>query len=323
MPRPRLLVTRRLADAVESHLSERFDATLNPGDVPLPREALVRAMTEYDAICPTITDRFDAELLATPGASVRILANFGVGVDHIDLDAARRAGITVTNTPGVLTEATAELAILLMLMAARRAGEGERVLRGGHWGGWGPTDLVGQSIVGKTLGLVGFGRIAQETAERARGGFGMKILYYGRRRQPAEVEAGTGATYRGTLEALVAEADIVSLHTPGGDETRHLVDADLLARMKPNAILVNTARGTVVDEAGLADALAEGRIAAAGLDVYEREPQVHPRLLAQENVVLLPHLGSATIETRVAMGLRASANLAAFFDGQEPPDRLV
>jgi lactate dehydrogenase-like 2-hydroxyacid dehydrogenase len=322
MPRPRLLVTRRLAPAVEAHFSAHFNVTLNPGDAPLSREALVQAMTDYDAICPTITDRFDSDLLATPNASVQIIANFGVGVDHIDLDAARHAGIIVTNTPDVLTEATAELAILLMLMAARRAGEGERVLRSGRWTGWGPTDRVGQSLVGKTLGLVGFGRIAQATAEIAGRGFGMNILYYSRTRQRGEVETRTRARHVESLEALAAEADVISLHTPGGDETRHLIDARILARMKSTAILVNTARGSVVNEAALADALVAGRIAAAGLDVYEQEPRVHPGLLALENAVLLPHLGSATIETRVAMGLRAAANLDAFFAGHAPPDRL-
>jgi lactate dehydrogenase-like 2-hydroxyacid dehydrogenase len=244
-------------------------------------------------------------------------------VDHVDLAAARAAGIIVTNTPDVLTDATAELAILLMLMAARRAGEGERQLRAGQWGGWAPTHMIGQSIVGKILGLVGFGRIAQTTAGRARAGFGMKIAYYSRSRAPAEIEAKLDARYVPSLEALAGEADILSLHTPGGAETRHLIDAALLARMKPSAILVNTARGTVVDEAALADALSTRRIAAAGLDVYEKEPQVHPALLTLENAVLLPHLGSATIETRVAMGMRAAANLEAYFDSKEPRDRVA
>jgi len=323
MALPRVLVTRRLPDAVEQHIGAHFDATFNPDDTPLRRDQLAQAMRDYDALCPTITDRLGADILGTPDARVRIIANFGAGVDHVDLAAARAAGITVTNTPDVLTDATAELAITLMLMAARRAGEGERVLRAGAWGGWGPTDLIGQSIVGKTLGLVGFGRIAQTTAERARAGFGMKIAYYSRRRAPEGIEARLGARYVPSLAALAAEADILSLHTPGGDDTRHLVDAALLARMKPSAILVNTARGTVVDEAALAEALAARRIAAAGLDVYEKEPQVHPALLALENAVLLPHLGSATIETRVAMGMRAAANLEAWFNEEEPRDRVV
>lgn len=323
MALPRVLVTRRLPDAVEQHLGAHFNATFNPGDTPLDPGQLAQAMRDYDALCPTITDRLNAEILGIADARVRIIANFGAGLDHVDLAAARAAGIVVTNTPDVLTDATAELAILLMLTAARRAGEGERALRAGEWNGWAPTNLIGQSIVGKTLGLVGFGRIAQTTAERARAGFGMKIAYYSRRRVPAEIEARLEARYVPSLEALAGEADILSLHTPGGTETRHLIDAKMLARMKPSAILVNTARGTVVDEAALAEALSAGRIAAAGLDVYEREPQVHPALLGRENAVLLPHLGSATIETRVAMGMRAAANLEAYFSGKGPQDRVA
>lgn len=320
---PRLLVTRRLPATVEQHLDAHFDTTFNPDDTPLDQDQLAQAMRDYDALCPTITDRLDADILGIADARVRIIANFGAGVDHVDLAAARGACIVVTNTPDVLTDATAELAILLMLSAARRAGEAERVLRAGEWSGWTPTNLVGQSIVGKTLGLVGFGRIAQMTAQRARAGFGMKIAYFSRRRISAEIEAKLDARYVPSLEALASEADILSLHTPGGAETHHMIDAALLARMKPGAILVNTARGTVVDEAALAEALATGRIAAAGLDVYEKEPQVHPALLERDNAVLLPHLGSATIETRVAMGMRAAANLESFFDGREPRDRVA
>ncbi|HEX7850260.1 MAG TPA: D-glycerate dehydrogenase [Sphingomonas sp.] len=323
MALPRVLVTRRLPDAVEQHLGAHFDATFNPGDTPLDPDQLAQAMRDYDALCPTITDRLNADILGIADARVRIIANFGAGLDHVDLAAARAAGIIVTNTPDVLTDATAELAILLMLAAARRAGEGERALRAGEWSGWAPTNLIGQSIVGKTLGLVGFGRIAQKTAECARAGFGMKIAYYSRRRVPAEIEAKLDARYVPSLETLAGEADVLSLHTPGGTETRHLIDAAILALMKPSAILVNTARGTVVDEVALAEALSAGRIAAAGLDVYEREPQVHPALLEREDVVLLPHLGSATIETRVAMGMRAAANLEAYFGGKEPRDRVA
>jgi lactate dehydrogenase-like 2-hydroxyacid dehydrogenase len=210
-----------------------------------------------------------------------------------------------------------------MLMAARRAGEGERELRAGRWTGWRPSHLIGRSIQGRTLGLVGFGRIAQATARRARDGFGMTIRYFSRNRAPEAIEQALGAVRASSLEELVAEADVVSLHTPGGAETRHLVDADLLRAMRRETIVVNTARGSVIDEAALADALAEGRIAAAGLDVYEREPTIHPRLLELENAVLLPHLGSATIESRTAMGMRAAANLEAFFAGEPVPDRVA
>jgi lactate dehydrogenase-like 2-hydroxyacid dehydrogenase len=319
---PRLLVTRRLPAAVEEHLRAHYDVRFHADNGPLPHAELASAMSEYDAILPTITDRFDADLLATPGASVRIIANFGAGFEHIDLDAARQAGILVTNTPDALTEATADIAILLMLMAARRAGEGERQLRAGKWTGWRPVHMLGQTLTGKTLGLVGFGRIAQATAARA-AAFGMRIIYHSRRPAAAEIEAQFGAQRTDSLEALAEQADVLSLHVPGGEATRHLIDAALLARMKPTAILVNSARGSVVDEVALADALAQGRIAAAGLDVYEREPSVHPQLLELENVVLLPHLGSATIETRTAMGMQAAANLEAFFAGREPPNRVA
>lgn len=320
--RPRLLVTRRLPAAVEARLAERYAVTLNAADVPLDRPALERAMTEQDALLPTITDRIDAALIATPGRRVRILANFGAGTDHVDLDAARTAGLPVSNTPDALTDATAESAILLMLMAARRAGEGERELRAGKWTGWRPTHLIGRGLSGRTLGLVGFGRIAQATAYRARA-LGMSIRYFSRTPASADTEAVFDATRCDTLAALLAEADVVSLHVPGGAATARLIDATMLAAMKPDAILINTARGTVVDEAALAAALRDGTIAAAGLDVYAREPAVLPALLACDNAVLLPHLGSATIEARVAMGMQAADNLDAFFDRRDVPNRVA
>jgi len=320
--RPSLLVTRRLPDSVEAQLSQKFEVTLNASDVPLDREALTQAMARYDALCTTLTERMDAELLATPGRTVRILGNFGAGTEHIDLAAARANGVVVTNTPDAVTEATADLALLLILMASRRAGEGERELRAQRWSGWHPTHLMGQSLSGKVLGLVGFGRIAQATATRARA-FGLRIRYYSRTRASSDQETAFSAEYVPSLEALAAQADVLSIHVPGGAATRHLVDSRLLTGMKPTAILVNTARGTSVDEAALAEALITRRIAAAGLDVYEREPAVESALLALENVVLLPHLGSATIEARTGMGLQAAANIAAFFAGQEPPNRVA
>ena len=319
--RKRLLVTRRLPAAVERAMAERYDATFNADDIALTAAELRKAAARYDAICTTITDTVDAGVVSADG--VRIVANYGAGYEHIDLDAARAAGVVVTNTPDVLTDATAELAILLMLAAARRAGEGERQLRAGGWLGWHPTHLIGRSITGKTLGLIGFGRIAQATAARARAGFGMSILYTSRRRADPATEARYQATWIGSVEELAARADVVSLHVPGGAATHRMVDAALLSRMRPDTILVNTARGSVIDEDALALALREGRIAAAGLDVYAREPQVSPGLLACENAVLLPHLGSATIETRVAMGMRALANLDAFFAGKTPGDRVA
>lgn len=319
--RPSLYVTRRLPEAVERHLRAHWDVTLNAEDQPPTPAQLAAAMARYDALLPTITDRIDAALLGRPDRRVRIIANYGAGVDHIDLDAARAVGVVVTNTPDVLTEATAEIAILLMLMASRRAGEGERELRDGRWTGWRPSHLIGQGLAGRTLGLVGFGRIGQATAAKARG-LGMRIRYASRSRAAPEVEAALGAERAASLQAL-ADSDVLSLHVPGGEATRHLVDAALLSVMPRHAIVVNTARGTVIDEAALAEALAEGRIAGVGLDVYEHEPVVHPGLLAHPRAVLLPHLGSATIEARTAMGMRAVANLDAFFRGEAPGDRVA
>ncbi|WP_322964054.1 2-hydroxyacid dehydrogenase [Sphingomonas fuzhouensis] len=320
--RLKLLVTRRLPETVERHLVETWDTVLSADDRPLDRDALKQAMTDYDAWMPTITDRIDAELLTVPGRRVRILANYGAGVDHIDLAAARAAGVVVTNTPDVLTEATAEIAVLLMLMTARRAGEGERELRSGGWTGWRPSHLIGQGLSGKTLGLIGFGRIAQATAAKARG-LGMRIRYASRSAADPAVEQALAATRMASPTVLAAACDVLSLHVPGGAATHHLVDAALLSRMQPHAIIVNTARGPVIDEGALVEALHEGKIGGVGLDVYEHEPQVHPGLLAHPRAVLLPHLGSATIEARTAMGMRAAANLAAFDRGEEPADRVA
>ncbi len=285
----------------------------------MSQAALAQAMRDFDVVCPTVSDRIDAAVIGEAGRA-RVLANYGAGIDHIDLAAARAAGITVTNTPNVLTDATAELAVLLMLMVARRAGEGERELRAGGWAGWRPTHLIGRSMKGRTLGLIGYGRIARETARRAQAALGVELAYHSRR--PA-TDDDLGARYVASAADLVAQVDIVSLHCPGGAETRHLIDAEMLARMKPDAVLINTARGSVVDEAALAAALVERRIGGAGLDVYEREPAVHPALLAAPNVVLLPHLGSATLETRKAMGQQAMLNLEALLEGREPPNRVV
>jgi lactate dehydrogenase-like 2-hydroxyacid dehydrogenase len=319
---PRILLTRRWPDPVEAYLRQHYEVTVDPSDRPLSAAELTEAMWEFDAICPTVTDRIGATILAVPHPRVRILGNYGAGIDHIDLTAATAAGIIVTNTPDVLTDAMADLAILLMLMASRRAGEGERELRAGLWTGWRPTHLQGQGLSGKRLGLVGFGRIAQATAARARA-FGLSIAYYSRHGADAAIEQALGAMHVESLEELAATSDILSLHCPGGPATRHLVNASLLSRMKPTAILVNTARGSVVNEADLAVALANGTIAAAGLDVFELEPAVNPALIALPNAVLLPHLGSATLETRTAMGMRVAANLDRFFAGEAPHDRVA
>jgi lactate dehydrogenase-like 2-hydroxyacid dehydrogenase len=320
--RPSVLVTRRLPLVVEKRLTQQFRAVLNPSDEPLDRNALAAAMREHDALVPTTADRIDRSLIRTEGRRVRIIANFGAGIDHIDVEAAKDAGVIVTNTPDSLTEATAELAILLMLMSARRASEGERELRAGAWRGWGPTHMLGQGLTGRTLGLVGFGRIARRTAEKAHA-LGMSVRYFSRNRAPAEIEAGLDVSPAESLAALAAEVDILSVHVPGGAVTHHLIDRGILARMKRTAILVNTARGSVVDEAALAEALAGGRIAAAGLDVYEREPEIEPKLLSLPNAVLLPHLGSATIEARTAMGMQATDNLEDYFAGREPGNRVA
>ena len=315
MTRPKILITRPWPQAAEDDLRQRYDVTVNTAG-PLDRSALIQAMHDYDALCATVTDKLDAEVFATPDARVKMIGNFGVGFEHIDVAAAKAAGIRVSNTPDVLTDATADIALLLMLMTSRRAGEGERQLRAGGWKGWGTTHLMGQSLQGKTLGLIGFGRIGQATAHRAHAALGMKIAYHNRRRVDAEIEGPLGATYVDSADELIKTADVLSLHCPGGAETRHLINAERLKTMKPTAILINTARGSVVHEGDLAQALRDGVIAAAGLDVYEAEPTVHPDLLGLENAVLLPHLGSATVETRVKMGLRVCANIDRFFAGE-------
>jgi lactate dehydrogenase-like 2-hydroxyacid dehydrogenase len=279
-------------------------------------------MGEFDVICPSVCDRIDADVLAGDHR-VRLLANFGVGIDHIDLAAAKAGGVAVTNTPGVLTDATADVALTLLLMSARRAGEGERELRAGRWDGWRPIHMLGASLKGKTLGLVGFGRIAQATAQRAHHGFGMKIAYYGRREADPAVAAEFGATFYADLHGLLSASDFVSLHVPGGPETEGLIDAEAIAAMRPGAHLINTARGSVVDHAALAHALRSGHLGGAGLDVYPAEPEVPAELVDIENVVLLPHLGSATVETRTAMGEKAMANVFAWAEGRELPDRVA
>lgn len=327
MPRPRILVTRRWPEAVERRLCALFDTTLNTDDHRLSADELRAALRDFDAVLPTVSDRLDASVLdaglftAQP-VRARILANYGVGYSHIDVDTARACGLVVTNTPDVLTDCTADLALTLMLMVARRTGEGERAVRAGQWSGWRPTQLIGTRLTGKTLGIIGMGRIAIAVARRAQHGFGMKLIYFNRSPVAAERLAGLETRACARVEDVLAQADFVSLHCPGGGTNRHLIDATRLAAMQPHAFLINTARGDVVDEAALVDALRQGRLAGAGLDVYEHEPQLHPGLLTLENVVLLPHLGSATHETREAMGMRVVDNLLAFFAGQRPPDQV-
>ena len=312
--RPVVWVTRRLPPAVEAALHARFDVRQDASDTPLNAEELQRAFREADAILATVTDRLTVACFAQIGRRAMLVANFGVGVNHIDLAAARTAGVAVTNTPDVLTDDTADLAMLLMLAVMRRAGAGERLLRSGAWMGWRPTGFLGARLTGRTLGIVGLGRIGSAVAARARNGFGMRVLAWSRSAQPSSASAD-GIERVGTLVELLGRADVVSLHCPATPETRHLIGAEQLARMQPHAVLVNTARGDVVDEGALVSALEAGRIAGAGLDVFEAEPTVHPGLLSREDVVLLPHLGSATREAREAMGMRAIANLDAHFAG--------
>ena len=318
----RVLVTRRWPAEVERALQERFEVVLNETDQPLGAAELARAMGEFDVLCPTVSDKIDAAVIGG-GDRTKLIANYGVGFDHLDLAAAKAKGVAVSNTPGVLTDATADIALTLLLMAARRAGEGERELRAGNWSGWRPTHLVGSALKDKVLGLVGMGRIAIATARRARHGFGMRIAYYARREcDPAVVEE-LGAEFHSELPSLLGAADFVSLHVPGGAETANLIDAAALAAMKPSGYLINTARGGIVDHEALADALRTGHLAGAGLDVYPHEPQVPEALVRLENVVLLPHLGSANAETRIAMGMKALANVEAFANGELSPDRVA
>ena len=303
-------------------MQARFETVLNEPDRPLSPAELAQAMADFDVICPSVCDRIDGAVLAG-GDRVRLLANFGVGYDHIDVGAAKARGVAVTNTPGVLTDATADIALTLLLMSARRASEGERELRAGRWDGWRPIHILGASLKGKTLGLVGFGRIGIATARRARHGFSMNIAYYARREAEAAVAEELEATFYPDLAGLLAASDFVSLHVPGGVETEGMIGADAIAAMKPGAHLINTARGSVVDHAALAEALRDGHLGGAGLDVYPAEPQVPAELLEIDNVVLLPHLGSATVETRTAMGEKAMANVEAFAAGAPLPDPVA
>lgn len=321
--RPAVVVTRRLPAAVEEDLARDFDARLNQDDRPLDAAALGEALRGADALLCTVTDKLDSGVLATEPLRAKILANFGVGFNHIDIAAAKARGLAVSNTPDVLTDTTADLALTLLLMVARRAGEGERHLRAGEWTGWRPTHMMGTAVSGKTLGLVGLGRIARAVAKRAHDGFGMRIIFHDPYPPPADVASSLGAEPRNSLEEVLEGADFVSLHCPAMPETRHLINAERLGRMRRDAFLINTARGDVVDERALVDALQSKAIAGAGLDVYEREPEISPELLRMDNVVLLPHLGSATTETRVAMGMRALENLRAFFGGRPLRDRVA
>ena len=322
MPDPKIVVTRKWPESVEAELRRRFpDVQLNVDDVALGEQGLRAALAEADVVLPTVSDRLPAELFEGEPRT-RFLGNFGVGYNHIDTDAAVKAGIVVTNTPRVLTDTTADTAMTLLLMAARRAGEGERELRAGKWTGWRPTHMMGADVTGKTLGILGMGRIGVAVARRAHFGFGMPVVFY----DPVDFEPEHGiADVRrfDTVEEVLEVADFVSLHMPGGPENYHLIDEARLARMKPSAFLVNSARGDVIDPEALANALRSGTIAGAGLDVYEGEPDIPAGLAELENAVLLPHLGSATLETRTAMGMLVLENMQDFLEGREPSCRVA
>lgn len=318
--KPVLLVTRRLTDAVEARARRDYAAVLNPEDQVMGRDELIARCREADAVLPCHSEIFSAEVIAALPERLRIIANHSVGVDHVDLAAARAKGIVVTNTPDVLSDATAEIAMLCMLGAARRGSEGDRMVREGRWSFWSPAFMVGRQVTGKRFGVVGMGRVGQVTADRARG-FGMEIHYHNRHRLPPETEKG--AIFHSTLESLLGAVDVLSLHCPATPETTGMMDAAAFARMRRGAILVNTARGALVNEDALAEALSSGHLFAAGLDVFQTEPGGNPKLATLENVFLLPHIGSATFETRDAMGFRALDNIDAFFRGEEPGDRVA
>lgn len=323
MAKPKVIITRKWPQAVEAQLKQQYDVVLNDDDQPLSDDQLREAMRTADAVCPTVTDKITADILATDERRAGMIGNYGVGFNNIDVEAAKANGVVVTNTPGVLTDATADLAMTLLLMSARRAGEGDRHVRAGEWSGWRPTHMMGAQVSGKTLGLIGMGRIARAVAKRAHHGFGMRVLFTDPYPPSPEEARELGAEARESIDEVLEAADFVSIHTPGGESNHHLINAERLQRMQSHAIVINTARGDIIDEQALIEALHAGTIAGAGLDVYEKEPTVSPPLLSMENVVLLPHLGSATIETRIAMGECVLQNLEAFFAGSEPPNRVA
>ncbi|HCH56399.1 MAG TPA: D-glycerate dehydrogenase [Rhodospirillaceae bacterium] len=319
--KPVVVVTRQLPREVETRMMELFEARLNAPDNRMSAQQIIDACDGADVLVPTVTDRIDADLINNLPDSVELIANFGVGVNHIDLEAATAQKIVVTNTPGVLTDDTADMTACLLLAAPRRLVEGERLIRSGKWDGWAPTFMIGHRISGKRLGIIGMGRIGQAVARRVKG-FGMTVHYHNRRRLHEEVERDLEATYWEDLDQMLAHMDFISINCPHTKETHHLLNANRLALLKPHAFVVNTARGEIIDEAAMAQMLANGEIAGAGLDVYEREPEIEPALLDLDNVVLAPHLGSATHEGRIAMGEKVIVNIKSFVDDHRPPDRV-
>lgn len=318
---PKLIVTRRLPAQVEARMRELFDVELNESDRPMTQAELAAAAARCDVLVPTITDAIDAEVIAAAKGRLGLIANFGNGVDHIDLKAARAARVIVTNTPGVLTADTADMTMALILSVPRRLAEGEKLVRSGTWTGWSPAAMLGHRIDGKTLGIVGMGRIGRAVARRARA-FDLSIVYHNRHRLPEAVEQELDARFEPDLDRLLQDSDIVSIHCPHTPETENLIDARRIGLLAPHVYLINTARGSIVDEAALIDRLERGEIAGAGLDVFTHEPAVDPRLLALDNVVLLPHMGSATYEGRMETGERVIANIRHWADGHRPRDQV-
>ena len=320
--KPRVIVTRRLGAAVEDRMNALFDVRTNASDMPLTRDQLVEAMQQCDVLVPTVTDRIDEEMLAEAGQDLGLIANFGAGTEHIDLKAAAARKIMVTNTPGVFTDDTADLAMAGIIGVPRRVREGVELIRSGEWSGWAPTALLGRKLGGKTLGIIGMGRIGQAVAHRARA-FGLEIAYHNRKRLPEAVERMFGATYVESLDEIVAQADILTLHCPAGPDNHHMIDARRIGLMKDDASLINTARGDLVDQEALIAALESGRLAGAGLDVYPDEPHVDERLIRHPNVMTLPHIGSATREGRDDSGMKVIANIRMWVDGHRPSDQVL
>jgi glyoxylate reductase len=320
--KPLVVVTRKLPDVVETRMMELFDVRLNLDDEPFGRDRLIEAARMAEILVPTVTDRIDAKVLGAAGKQLKMIANYGTGVDHIDLKAAHDRGITVTNTPDVLTEDTADMTMALILAVPRRLTEGERVLRTGKWTGWSPTWMLGHRVSGKRLGIVGMGRIGQAVARRARA-FDMTIHYHNRRRVHPDIEAELEATYHESLDQMLARMDIISVHCPHTPATYHLLSARRLKLLRSHAYVVNTARGEIIDEVALVRMLRNGDIAGAALDVFEHEPAVNPKLLQLDNVVLLPHMGSSTFEGRIGMGDSVLINIKSFVDDHRPPNRLL
>ena len=320
--KPLVIVTRKLPDVIETRMMELFETRLNLEDTPLSQAELSAAVAEAGVLVPTVTDRIDSKILSQAGDNLKLIASFGTGIDHIDFAAAKKRNITVTNTPGVLTEDTADMTMALILAVPRRLSEGERLVRAGKWDGWGPTLMLGHRIWGKRLGIVGMGRIGQAVAHRARG-FGLSIHYHNRQRVHPETESELKATFWESLDQMLAHMDIISINCPHTPATFHLLSERRLKLVKPHAYIVNTSRGEVIDEKALTRMLESGEIAGAGLDVFEHEPAVNPKLLNLENVVLLPHMGSATLEGRLDMGEKVIVNIKTFADGHTPPDRVL